>query len=182
MGWNILLATFAIALGHQVKRTHNVWKRMALLGLWILFVPNTLYLVTDVIHVFNYRFIQMTGPFIMLGIGLYATIIVLGPFTFWRATQPVLRVFHSSLVRVSPLMRLTIFLLFSYAVGFAIAMGRLHRTNSWYVFSQPWRVVADVWSTFTDPTAIIVTLFYGSAALVLTMINYAKLRLSNQSQ
>lgn len=43
-----------------------------------------------------------------------------------------------------------IFLIFNFAIAFAVVLGKIERTHSWYVFTQPVRVVSDVVSILTN--------------------------------
>jgi len=60
LGWNMLLATFVFFLSEiyvilKKKNTHFALQ-LLVLGLFILFFPNALYIVTDFIHLQNYSF------------------------------------------------------------------------------------------------------------------------------
>lgn len=174
MSWNLVLAWVAIVLANIAQKTRTSLHRIMILIVWMLFVPNTLYLVTDVIHVFNQRFSMMTPGFISAGIVWYALIIALGPYTLYRAVRPVLDMYRSDLRRFPYPIRMTLIAIFASAVGFAIAIGRFQRTNSWYVFTQPMRVFEDIMRSFTEPVTIGFALCYGVGAFVITAIAYAQ--------
>lgn len=170
MGWNVLLSTVPILLARSIQRTKARAVEIFLLVLWIIFLPNTLYMLTDVIHAFSYRFNGMTPPFWILGIGLYACIIALAVYTFILSIRPILRKYHTFLDGLRTYEKTVLLSVFSLLVGFAIAMGRFQRTNSWYIFTQPSRVIADVVQSFTDPTVLFVATCYSIGALVLLLL------------
>lgn len=144
MGWNVCLALVAVGLGHLVQRTKSSFLRILVLPFWLLFLPNTLYMVTDVIHVYGGGFARLTTPFILLGIVVVAIIISLAVYTFYYAVSPVMRGYLKKLLRQSWFIRSLIFVFISALVGIAVTMGRFQRTNSWYVFTQPIKVIEDL--------------------------------------
>jgi uncharacterized membrane protein len=60
LGWNIILAGFAYALANLFiytrKKRSSIWITVILFMLFILFFPNTMYVLTDFIHLQNYTF------------------------------------------------------------------------------------------------------------------------------
>ncbi len=170
MGWNVFLSVVPIFLARILHKAKSRHVQIVLFPLWLVFLPNTLYMITDVIHIFNPRFSQMTIPFQILGIGLYILIFVLAVYTFILSIKPVLQKYRAFLNRLSPSYKLILFSIFSMLIGFAISMGRFQRTNTWYIFTQPIRVVQDVIDSLTDPTVLFVALFYSVGAFVLIKI------------
>jgi len=60
LGWNMILATFVFFLSEMFvilkkKKTHPAFQ-IVIIGLFILFFPNALYILTDFIHLQNYTF------------------------------------------------------------------------------------------------------------------------------
>ncbi len=170
MGWNVLLAIVPICLAKLIQKAKARTVETILLAVWILFLPNTLYMVTDVIHAFSYRFNSMTRPFWIMGIGLYACVIALAIFTFVLSIRPVLEKYQPFLSGLRTYEKTFLLSVFSLLVGFAIAMGRFQRTNSWYIVTQPSRVVADIAQSLTDPTVLFVAVCYSIGAFVLSLL------------
>lgn len=170
MGWNVLLAIVPICLAKLIQKAKARIVEIVLLNLWILFLPNTLYMVTDVIHAFSYRFNSMTRLFWIMGVGLYACVIALAIFTFVLSIRPVLEKYQPFLNGLRTYERTVLLSLFSLLVGFAIAMGRFQRTNTWYIVTQPMRVVRDVVDSLTDPTVLFVAVCYSIGAFVIIKI------------
>ncbi len=170
MGWNILLTIVPIVLARRLQKAKSRNAQIVLFPLWLVFLPNTLYMVTDVIHIFNPRFSQMSSPFWILGIALYFTVISLAVYTFILATMPVLQKYQSFLSELRSYSKYLLFIFFSLLIGFAISMGRFQRTNTWYIFTQPVRVMRDVIDSLTDPIVLFVTLFYSIGAFVIILL------------
>lgn len=170
MGWNITLSMVPIFLARVLKKTQSYIFQIPLFLLWLVFLPNTLYMLTDVIHVFNPKFGLQTNIFQIAGIYLYSMVITLAVLTFVLSLSPVFSKYRVFLRRLSPNSTLLLFLLFSLLVGFAIAMGRFQRTNTWYIFTQPSRVVHDIFAALTDPTVIVIALCYSIGAFVIILL------------
>ena len=170
MGWNVLLAIVPIIIAKTLQRALSNNAQIVLFCLWLVFLPNTLYMITDVIHIFNPRFSQMTIPFWILGILLYLVIFFLAIYNFVLSIRPVLQKYRTFLNSLSPTYRIVLFSVFSMMIGFAISMGRFQRTNTWYLLTQPVRVVQDVIDSLTDPTVLFVALFYSIGAFVMISI------------
>lgn len=176
MGWNILLSVVPIILARWLNRTRSTFIQIILFLLWLIFLPNTLYMVTDIIHLFNPKFGQLTFVFQILGIWLYMIVIFLAVFTFILSIKPVLmryRVFLDGLTRSY---KLLLFSIFSLLIGFAISMGRFQRTNTWYIFTQPMRVVQDVFASLTDPTVVLLALAYSVGAFVIILLTFPRFK------
>ncbi len=53
------------------------------------------------------------------------------------------------------------FVAFNFLVSFGVIMGRVMRTNSWHVFTQPMRVVRDALAVLTSWELVLFTLMFG---------------------
>lgn len=184
MGWNVFLSIVPIILARALQKTKSRNVQIALFPLWLVFLPNTLYMITDVIHIFNPRFSQMTIPFQILGIGLYLLIFFLAVYTFVLSIKPILHKYHAFLDGLHSQSKYLLFSFFSLLIGFAISMGRFQRTNTWYLFTQPVRVFRDVLDSLTDPTVLFVAFFYsiGAYLIILLTSRHQNSRLSPQAE
>ena len=90
---NILLACLGVLFGLLFVYTRNWWLKMPLFILWLLFVPNTIYLVTDLQH-FPRQFyaattwIEQTVLFIQ-----YCLLFAFGIVTYLFGMYPLQRLF-----------------------------------------------------------------------------------------
>jgi uncharacterized membrane protein len=70
LGWNMVLATMVYALSQLIlyldqKRSSLLWI-LIVFGLWILFFPNAIYIITDFIHLEAYDFfIEYPSVYVM---------------------------------------------------------------------------------------------------------------------
>ncbi len=153
--WNLFLAwlplLFAWLLFSRTDSRGLLWSRLniAYFVLWLLFLPNALYLVTDFVHLTGY----FDEPQRLFDIVLFATYAVQGILlgclalllVHIRAVQRFGKYGH--LIAGGAL----------FASGFAIYMGRYLRWNSWDVVINPFGLLFDVSDRVINPTNHIAT-------------------------
>jgi uncharacterized membrane protein len=147
--WNLFLAwiPFLLALAVHDGFARGARRLPLAVGgvLWLLFLPNAPYIVTDLKYVGEwlgapiwYDAVLVSGA---AGIGL-----VLG-FASLYLMQTVVR-------RAAGALNAWFFVVGMLALSsFGVYLGRFQRWNSWDVFVQPGALFADVWQAATNPTA-----------------------------
>lgn len=148
MFWNLLLGAvplvFAIWLVKSLrKRVWLSWQNLALTILWLAFLPNSFYILTDYIH------IHLTGEInILFDVVLFFSCIFNAyVFGFWslylvhREIQKRLKIHQANLIVAATL----------FISSFAIYMGRYQRWNSWDVLAHPFGLLFDVSDRLTNP-------------------------------
>ena len=161
--WNIFLAWIPFMLSHYFKqyRSSQSWKQAFLFGSWLLFFPNALYIVTDLIHVQD----DPVAPVWYDAILLF-TCSFLGLIMAFSSLYNVERYLQYKFNRkaISLLMPLIIFL-----GSFGVYLGRFERWNSWDIVQNPLALGADILSCFISPgdnlrnwgiTGMLTILFY----------------------
>ena len=126
--WNLFLALVPLVLAYILNRQKaHISISILLIGLWILFLPNSFYVITDLIHLKNSNFL------------LYDTVlityfaVVCGQAGF-LSMKEVTTYFRNKVPGLDPWI-LNIFLLFLSAFG--IFLGRFLRYNSWNILNNP---------------------------------------------
>jgi uncharacterized membrane protein len=145
--WNLFLAwiPYALAIGLRVvhRRGASLLSLAPLFVVWLGFLPNAPYLVTDFIHL-RYRASAplwfdavMLASFAWAGVGLGAASL--------RTCVQVVRVRGGALAATAfvPLVAL--------ATGFGIYLGRFVRLNTWDVATRPGTVLAQILSPLVHP-------------------------------
>lgn len=146
--WNLFLAWIPMALTYALIRhtRHNPWSSWTGIGLtlaWLLFLPNSFYMVSDYIHLEDMARVSVLYDsltftcFILNGL-------LLG-FASLYMVQSMLRTRISSLQNE---LFAAIMLLLS---SFAIYLGRDLRWNSWDVLLNPAGILFDVSERVIDP-------------------------------
>ena len=161
MSWNIFLALIPVAMAQVLKYQKNIIIQLAILSVWLLFLPNTLYLITDGMYVFSEEFGNMHMFGMVLGVLLYAVIVAHAPYTYYWSVAPVIRKYKKQILNLNSFYKLTLVVFFSFIVALGITMGRFARTNPWHVFTQPLRTVNDIFiSLFSKETTLFLSCFF----------------------
>ena len=161
MSWNIFLALIPVAMAQVLKYQKNIIIQLATLSVWLLFLPNTLYLITDGMYVFSEEFGNMHIFGMSLGVLLYAIIVAHAPYTYYWALAPVINKYKKQILNLHFFYKSALVVLFSFTVALGVTMGRFARTNSWYVFTQPLRTVNDIFiSLFSKETTLFLSCFF----------------------
>lgn len=128
--WNLVLAwlPFALALlAYQVRQ--RTWLMLPLSGLWLLFLPNAPYLITDIMHLRNSSTVPGWYDAIML-FSFALTGLLLGFLSLYLMQSLVVRRFGWRLgwLFVAVMSGLS---------SLGVYMGRFLRWNSWDIFTDP---------------------------------------------
>ncbi len=178
LNWNLILAWAPLALAFVLWRLDRRRNRrpllMALLfGSWLLFFPNSPYLVSDLIHINARDNVPLWYDAMM--IFTYAwNGLILGFVSLWIIQQMTAR-------RLGWFASWIFVTLTLAATGFGIYLGRFQRWNSWDVLVDPLGIVKQVlqylFNPFDYPRTIGVTLLFGGflivAYLTLTLLPLA---------
>lgn len=167
MTWNIMLAAVAVAAGWFLTRRLQPAHFFLLAFVWLIFVPNTIYMVTDLYHL-----AQQWGT-----VGNIEKIILMLQYTALTAVAVITFVvsvyfFEYSLTRFyARALSATVLALFivfiNFVIAFGVVVGRVQRTNSWEVFTNPVRVYNDIVQTLSSPILLVLVLVLGTFANVM---------------
>lgn len=150
--WNLSLAAVPVFAAYRLNKTMHSGIRILLAVVWLLFVPNSLYMLTDVIHIVGQ--FGMINKYVDVFLFLWYTItITLGVSCYAWSTEWMMQYVHTHITH-NRHMLYAMGIVINVLIGIGIAMGRFARTNSWYVATQPIRVVHDAFSIFTCSYAL----------------------------
>lgn len=175
--WNLFLAWLPVLFAAGWSEAHRHfgwmnWRSVTLLGLWLIFLPNSFYIVTDFIHLPDPNHTHLLTTAVMFT-GFAVTGLVLGLLALGMIHRELLRVLTT---RMSSLVMAGVILLSS----FAIYLGRDLRWNSWDVVVNPAGILFDVSDRFVNPMshpqAAVVTIVFSAliGSLYLVSIGFAK--------
>ncbi|MDC8004442.1 DUF1361 domain-containing protein [Aureisphaera galaxeae] len=141
--WNLFLAWIPFLISSYLS--HKPPKKIGLLlwsGLWLLFLPNAPYILTDFVHLNHPNSHPIFDGF-MLAVFSIAGIIcylfsLLDMEALWRIHFP------------NKIVRITIFLL-PFFTGFGIYLGRFLRWNSWDIIQNPFALLRDIFDIVIAP-------------------------------
>ncbi|OCN04842.1 hypothetical protein A4S06_10070 [Erysipelotrichaceae bacterium MTC7] len=135
--WNLILASIPVLISGHVRKTHSKIN-VILIIIWIVFIPNTFYMVTDFIHL-SPNVISQTS---------YMQVSDTNNITFWLNLFNMyacvqLGVIYGciSLLDFRKIVGKKIYLyalpVLSIIISFGIYMGRFLRLNSWEFLNVP---------------------------------------------
>ncbi len=152
LAWNLVLAwvPYLVALWAAtiaLRRPGQPWRLLPAGALWLGFLPNAPYLVTDFMHVGLHRGETWLFWYDLVLLATFAwTGCVLG-VTSLRVMQGLVAAYAGWLVS-------WLFVLGASGLcGVGIYLGRFHRWNSWDLLLNPRGVLADVLAGLSPPTA-----------------------------
>lgn len=150
MNWNLFLAwlplLFAWSLSRVLTRYRWLsWRPQILTFLWLIFLPNSFYMVTDFIHVAPDEDLSMLYD-IVLVLSFALSGLILGCMSIYMV--------HAELKRRSG--RRQLYSLLGGAIllsSFAIYLGRQLDYNSWDLVFNPGGILLDTLVRLSDPLA-----------------------------
>ncbi len=157
--WNILLAFIPFVISSYLLlyfKEKKINKTILIFGLflWLLFIPNAPYIITDFIHLGDARSIPLIFDTILLFssamIGL-----ILGFHSLLHVEQ-IINMKYSAR-KTSIIMGLIILL-----ISFGMYLGRFLRFNSWDIFINHTSLIKNIWKIFSQsPNNLEVYLYTG---------------------
>lgn len=163
--WNIFLAWIPYQLSkyfHFSARPAR-WKQALLFITWLLFFPNALYIVTDIIHMEENKDIPLWYDAFLLFASSFVGIVM--AFVSLYKVECFLR---SNFPRRLVMLLIPAIL---FIASFGVYLGRFERWNSWNVISDPLSLAASIMYNFSSPfhnyrTWAITILFTGIYSLL----------------
>lgn len=170
MIWNLFLAWLPVvfALGfrlHMKKHRLQDWQNLALLFLWLGFLPNSFYLISDLIH------LQSSGESsVLYDIAMMMSFILNGLILGYLSIYIV----HSQMLQRLRDRTVLAFLAFVFlACGFAIYLGRYLRWNTWDIIINPFGILFDLSERVINPVLHIQTYVVTLTFFILLSSTYA---------
>lgn len=170
MTWNLFLAWIPLlfALGLRInllKKPLTGWQNLGLLALWLGFLPNSFYLMSDLIH------LQSSGEAsVLYDVAMMMSFIINGLILGYISVYIV----HSQLLKHFKPKTVHIILGFVFlACGFATYLGRYLRWNTWDIFLNPAGILFDLSERVINPILHIQTYIVTFVFFVVLASTYA---------
>jgi uncharacterized membrane protein len=145
LGWNIFLAWIPYALSTQLPsyRKKEKWKQLFLFASWLLFFPNALYIVTDLIHLRDESNMPWWFDAMLLFAAAFAGLLM--AFVSLRNTERYFATIFSK-KNVAVLIFGLLFL-----GSFGVYLGRFERWNSWNIVNDPFELALNIFNCIINP-------------------------------
>lgn len=146
--WNLLLSWLALAIALWLesvlhRAVWSSWYALAVTALWLVFLPNTFYMISDFIHIQ-----EMGREDLLYNVVLFSSFIfnslILGLISLYIVHWQLLK--RVTVRSASALIYLVLFL-----CSFAIYIGRELRWNTWDLLTNPFSLLFDVSDRFINP-------------------------------
>jgi uncharacterized membrane protein len=148
--WNLILAWVPLALAlvayDRYRRGATLARLAPVLALWLLFLPNAPYIVTDFVHLSG----ASPAPLWLDGVELSAfawTGMLLGFVSLYLVHAVVCH-------RLGPGAGWALVLAVLPLVSAGVYLGRVQRWNSWDLLTQPGSMVAELYAKLADPHSL----------------------------
>jgi uncharacterized membrane protein len=162
MIYNIALAGIAVGTGWLL---YVIPKKLPLVfilsAIWLLFAPNTAYVITDIRHLFRQWSMVANPVFRIIILGQYMLYIIIGLFSFLAAMYPVERILAMSRSKRRKKIKTALLIILNFFIGFGIVLGRIERINSWWIVTQTQRVFAGIHTVISSPQQMLLVVLLG---------------------
>src|SRR5579859_4567330 len=151
MAWNIFLALIPILLAYITAKYYKNFSGFIFFLLWFLFFPNTIYLITDLEYL-PQQLSKINFLFDIILILQYLILSLLGVLTYLYAIKPIAKKFTNFN---------NLIFIFNFLVAFAVALGKVQRSQSWQIFTNPKSVIMNIQIALSTHQIIAFTILFG---------------------
>lgn len=162
--WNVFLAIIPYAITIYLNSKPNLSKLKLVFwsAIWLAFLPNAPYIVTDLIHIK-----AVYDSLLWLDILVVLSFALSGLLLFFMSIIDMQRLIKSNFKKL-PITLITTIIIF--LCGFGVYLGRFLRYNSWEIISQPQILFSDILNIviapFQNVDAWLFTLGFGTFLVV----------------
>jgi len=132
--------------------------------IWFVFLPNTIYILTDITHLFE-DWPKVDNLFRAILTIQYTLFSIVGIITFVAAIYFFQKLLQGKSAswrknKIKPTTIIAVCIL-NFIVGFGVVLGGIERTNSWHIFTNPSRVLEDSFDLIYSQELLILSLGVG---------------------
>jgi uncharacterized membrane protein len=167
--WNLFLAGLPLVFAFALKYVSDLKNgsfliKTLLFALWLLFLPNAPYIITDLIHLSHKRItpVWFDGSIVFSAalIGLMMGVISL--YIVHQIFKPQLN-YITNWISISFVIGLT---------SFGVYLGRVLRWNSWDLFTRPFTLFESIYESLFHFSAISMTLVFSCMLFFIYLMVY----------
>lgn len=176
--WNLFLATIPLLCSSKIQKQKTIGiKTVALLVLWLLFLPNAPYVITDIFHYELREPIPMWYDLLIVTTAAWNGLL-LGIVSLMQVEKFLLNFWHKKWVQSFVFISLML-------CGYGVYIGRYSRYNSWDIITKPQHILLDSLHQIRHPFQNFqVWAFTGLFGFMLTIVYFTlqQLKTSNNSK
>ncbi len=155
--WNLFLAfipyLFISYLKTQINIQKSKIKTLSLLFLWLLFLPNSFYILTDLIHLS-----QSSSHLFWFDLVVISSYALIG---FTLGIVSLIEFENIIKTYTTPLITNLLMPIISFLCGIGIYLGRILRYNSWDIISNPFEIVRAIFISVSSAHALLFSFYFG---------------------
>ena len=143
--WNLFLAfiPFVLSLYLTNQSKLNTFKLLLLSGIWLLFLPNAPYMITDLIHLrLSETYMVWFDILVVVSFALCSMMCYLYSIRYMKSILS--EHFNPKCVKL-------FFSVLPFAIAFGVYLGRFMRYNSWDLVHMPFKILLDFIECFISP-------------------------------
>ena len=163
IGLNSFLALMPILCGWLMLKTRQSLLRVAFALLWFAFLPNTLYILTDLRYLPE-QWNAMSYPGKLGLVVQYGVYELIGVGSFLLALYPLERIVLLSRWRENRTLLPVLLIIVNFFIGFGMVMGRVQRLNSWDIFMDAPRVIRASFEIVSSLELLLAVVLFGVVA------------------
>ncbi len=164
--FNLILAWIPLGVAYSFSQTKNQFKLFFLFLLWLVFFPNSPYIITDLIHLKP----RNNFPLWFDSVFLYSfafTGLMLGMFSAILIYRKLKEIFSLTTAKGTMLFAMLL-------SGYGVYIGRFLRWNSWNILTHPFEILGDtlvrLLHPFEYPRTYGMTLLIGALLFLVFMV------------
>jgi uncharacterized membrane protein len=156
--WNLFLAFipyfFISYLKTKIPQQKSKFKTLIILFIWLLFLPNSFYILTDLIHLS-----QSSNHLVWFDLVVFSSYALVG---FTVGIISLIEFENIIKNHTSALITNTIIPIICFLCGFGVYLGRILRYNSWDIMNNPMPLFQDILASLISVHALLFSFYFGA--------------------
>lgn len=154
LAWNLFLALIPWWISNYLKHKETLQlKHIPLLGTWLLFIPNSPYILTDLFHLKPRPYLPLWFDLVLV-----LSFALIGMLVFLKSLKDMFAILKA---HVSSMLFTLLIPVVFWLIAFGLYLGRYLRFNSWNVVNHPFRLMRQSFDVLLEKDTIGFTLIFG---------------------
>jgi uncharacterized membrane protein len=160
MVWNCFLAVLPVWFAFFYLRAKRMFTKGILAIMWLLFLPNSLYVISDMEHIVT-QWGQLGFVERIFALIQYAHLEIIGLMAFIFSIYALEKELRRHFKKQNRKLVTGIIVTVNFLTGFAMVMGKIERVNSWDTFTATETVIAAVFNVLSSDHLVWLTILFG---------------------
>jgi uncharacterized membrane protein len=153
LAWNLFLALIPWWISNYLKQNKSLQlKHVPLFGIWLLFIPNSPYILTDLFHLKPRPYLPLWFDLVLV-----LSFALIGMIVFLKSLKDMLSILKAY---VSPILFTLVTPFIFWLISFGLYLGRYLRFNSWNVVNHPFQLMRQSFDILFEKDTIGFTLIF----------------------